>query len=86
MSMIAKIYRLQKEMRRTFQEAEVGTYASGAAFFLFLSVIPMVMIVSGILPHDLLGKKKWSVSRRLSYRIRSIAFCSALSTAIMVIK
>ena len=58
MSMIAKIYRLQKEMRRTFQEAEVGTYASGAAFFLFLSVIPMVMIVSGILPHDLLGKKE----------------------------
>ena len=58
MSMIAKIYRLQKEMRRTFQEAEGGTYASGAAFFLFLSVIPMVMIVSGILPHDLLGKKE----------------------------
>ena len=78
MSMIAKIYRLQKEMRRTFQEAEVGTYASGAAFFLFLSVIPMVMIVSGILPHDLLGKKEM-VSN-------SQAFCSALSTAIMVIK
>lgn len=45
-------------MRRTFSEAEVGTYASGAAFFLFLSVIPMVMIVSGILPHDLLGRKE----------------------------
>ena len=41
MSVISKIYRLQKEMRRTFQEAEVGTYASGAAFFLFLSVIPL---------------------------------------------
>lgn len=45
-------------MRRTFNEAEVGTYASGAAFFLFVSVIPMVMIVSGMLPHDLLGRKE----------------------------
>ncbi|MDE6220518.1 MAG: hypothetical protein K2G51_08845, partial [Lachnospiraceae bacterium] len=58
MSIITKLYRLQKEMRRTFSEAEVGTYASGAAFFLFLSVIPMVMIVSGILPHDLISKKE----------------------------
>ncbi len=58
MSMITKLYRLQKEIRRTFNEAEVGTYASGAAFFLFVSVIPMVMIVSGMLPHDLLGRKE----------------------------
>lgn len=58
MSVITKLYKLQKEMRRTFGEAEVGTYASGAAFFLFLSVIPMVMIVSGILPHDLIGRKE----------------------------
>ena len=28
-----KIYRLIKEMRRSISEAEVGTYASGAAFF-----------------------------------------------------
>ena len=58
MSVISRIYTIQKEMRRTFQEAEVGTYASGAAFFLFVSVIPMVMIVSGILPHDLIGGKE----------------------------
>lgn len=58
MSVITKLYRLQKEMRKTFNEAEVGTYASGAAFFLFVSVIPMVMIVSGILPHDLMAKKE----------------------------
>ena len=43
MTTITKLYGLQKEMRRTFREAEVGTYASGAAFFLFLSVIPMVI-------------------------------------------
>ena len=47
MSIYTKLYGLQKQIRRTFQEAEVGTYASGAAFFLFLSVIPMVLIVSG---------------------------------------
>lgn len=58
MSVITKLYKLQKEMRKTFNEAEVGTYASGAAFFLFVSVIPMVMIVSGILPHDLMAKKE----------------------------
>lgn len=45
-------------MRRSISEAEVGTYASGAAFFLFLSLIPMVMIISGILPHDVLSKKE----------------------------
>jgi len=58
MSVITKLYKLQKEMRKTFNEAEVGTYASGAAFFLFVSVIPMVMIVSGMLPHDLMAKKE----------------------------
>lgn len=57
MSVISKIYRIQKEVRRTVQEAEVGTYASGAAFFLFLSVIPMVMIVSGMMPHDLVVRR-----------------------------
>lgn len=35
----------------------MGTYASGAAFFLFLSLIPMVMIVSGILPHEVVNKQ-----------------------------
>ena len=58
MSIVSRIYRLQKEIRKAFNEAEVGTYASGAAFFLFLSVIPMVMIVSGILPHDIFGNKE----------------------------
>ena len=58
MSMITKLYKLQKEMRKIINEAEVGTYASGAAFFLFVSVIPMVMIVSGMLPHDLLEKRE----------------------------
>lgn len=58
MSIVTRLYRLQKEIRGAFNEAEVGTYASGAAFFLFLSVIPMVMIVSGILPHDIISNKE----------------------------
>ena len=54
MSSYTKLYRLQKVIRRFVSEAEVGTYASGAAFFLFLSLIPMVMIASSILPYDAL--------------------------------
>ena len=56
-SFCSKIYRLQKDIRRSIQEAEVATYASGAAFFLFLSIIPMIMIVSGLIPHDAMAKK-----------------------------
>ncbi len=52
-----KLYRMQKDIRRSVQEAEVGTYASGAAFFLFLSIIPMIMIVSGLIPHDAIVKR-----------------------------
>lgn len=56
-SIYSKIYRLQRDIRRSIQEAEVSTYASGAAFFLFLSIIPMIMMVSGLLPHDAIVKK-----------------------------
>ena len=57
MSIFSKLYRLQKDLRSSVNEAEVGTYASGAAFFLFLSLIPMIMIVSSMLPHNLVDKK-----------------------------
>lgn len=64
MTGITKFYRMQKIIRGTLNEAEVGTYASGAAFFLFLSMIPMIMIVSRILPHDLFaGKEMVSISQ-----------------------
>lgn len=52
-----KIYRLQKDIRRCIQEAEVATYASGTAFFLFLSIIPAIMMISGIIPHDAIVKR-----------------------------
>ncbi len=57
MSIYTKIYGLQKDIRRSVNEAEVGTYASGAAFFLFLSLIPMVMIAGSVIPYDTLTKK-----------------------------
>lgn len=64
MSGIAKLYRLQKKIRGTLNGTGVGIYASGAAFFLFLSIIPMIMIVCGLLPHDLFGGKEFpSVSQ-----------------------
>lgn len=52
-----KFYQLQKEARRLILEAEVGTYASAAAFFLFLSIIPVIMLVSGLLPHGAIAHK-----------------------------
>ena len=42
---------MQKEIRRIIKEAEIGIYASGAAFFLFLSIIPIIIIISGLLPN-----------------------------------
>ncbi len=57
-SFCSKLYRLQRDIRRAIQEAEVGTYASGAAFFLFLSIIPMIMIVSGLIPHGAIAKRE----------------------------
>lgn len=64
MSSYTKLYRMQRTIRRFVSEAEVGTYASGAAFFLFLSLIPMVMIVGGILPYDVLkGRESVKISQ-----------------------
>lgn len=53
----SKLYRLQRDIRKSIREAEVSTYASGAAFFLFLSIIPTIMMVSGLLPHDAISKR-----------------------------
>ncbi len=52
-----RLYRFQKQVRRSVAEAEVAVYASGAAFFLFLSIIPMIMLVSGFLPHGAIAQK-----------------------------
>ena len=51
-----RIYELQKQIRRTIAEAEVAAYASGAAFFLFLSIIPMIMLISGLIPRSAIAQ------------------------------
>lgn len=43
--LLIKINRIQKNMRRTINEADITAYASSSAFFLFLSVIPMIIIL-----------------------------------------
>ncbi len=50
-SLYKRFYNIQKEIRRIIREAEIGIYASGAAFFLFLSIIPIIIIISGLLPN-----------------------------------
>lgn len=46
----SKIYRIQDGIRKSVVEAEVVTYASGAAFFLFLSIIPIIMMACRLFP------------------------------------
>lgn len=46
------VFNKRKEIRRIIREAQVGIYASGAAFFLFLSIIPVIIIISGMLPNQ----------------------------------
>lgn len=48
----SKIYEIQERIRRTVKEAEVETYASGTAFFLFLSIIPVIMMASRLFPSN----------------------------------
>lgn len=55
---LTKVYHLAKEVQKSVSDAEVGTYASGAAFFLFLSLIPMVMIVSSLMPYEVIGRQE----------------------------
>lgn len=37
--------------------SEAAAHAAGTAFFLFLSIIPMIMLVSGLLPEDAVVQK-----------------------------
>ena len=51
-SQYVTIFNKRKEIRGIIREAQVGIYASGAAFFLFLSIIPIIIIISGLLPNQ----------------------------------
>ncbi len=58
MKAVTIIYKIQREVRKTVNEAKVSTYAASAAFFLFLSLIPMIMIISRLLPYNALQKRE----------------------------
>lgn len=48
-SVFLKIYKYIKAFQKMLKEANVSAHASSAAFFLFLSIIPIVMIVCALL-------------------------------------
>lgn len=46
---IKQLYRIFKSILDVISSSEIAAYASSSAFFLFLSIIPMVMLVSGFM-------------------------------------
>ena len=49
-----------KGYMKMIRESYIGAHASSAAFFLFLSLIPMIMIVCALIPEALLAKGELS--------------------------
>lgn len=63
-SFFSKLYGLQRDIRKSIKEAKVSTCASSAAFFLFLSIFPSIMLVSGLLPYDVIsGRNALNISQ-----------------------
>ena len=61
---IKGIYLKLRKFQKLIVLLDVSTYAAGAAFFLFLSLIPMIMIVSGVLPYsEILQKDVVTISQ-----------------------
>lgn len=48
---IQLIYDDIRQFQHMIQREDISTHAAGAAFFLFLSIIPMIMIISSLLPY-----------------------------------
>ena len=44
-----KIYRLVRGFARQMSRANVNAYAASTAFFIFLSLIPMIMLICSVL-------------------------------------
>lgn len=51
-----RIYRILKGFGRQMTRANVNAYAASTAFFLFLSLIPMLMLICSILPYTPIKK------------------------------
>lgn len=48
---VSKIYRYIRAFQKMLKEANVSAHASSAAYFLFLSIIPIIMIICALLQH-----------------------------------
>ena len=51
-----RIYRILRGFGRQMSRANVNAYAASTAFFLFLSLIPMLMLICSILPYTPIKK------------------------------
>jgi len=49
--MIAKIYRNIRSMSKELKELNISAHAAGTAFFLFLSLVPMLVMICTIIPY-----------------------------------
>ncbi len=70
MKILCKLYQNRKKyvtlLQRLLQEACVSAHASSAAFFIFLSVIPMGMIIFEIIPYSqILRREMTNVSQAI---------------------
>ena len=49
--MILKIYHIMRDFAKHISRENVSAHAASTAFFLFLSLIPLLMLVCAILPY-----------------------------------
>lgn len=54
---INKIYRIIKQFMKHMDSCHVGAYASSCAFFLFLSLIPIIVVVCSVIPYTPLTRE-----------------------------
>lgn len=50
-AMMKKLYILGKEFMKQINDNHIGAYASSAAFFMFLSLIPILLLLCSIIPY-----------------------------------
>ena len=54
--MMKRAYILGKEFIKQINENHIGAYASSAAFFMFLSLIPILLLLCSIIPYTPITK------------------------------
>lgn len=54
--MIRKLYILAREFLKQINDNHIGAYASSAAFFMFLSLIPILLLLCSVIPYTPITK------------------------------